>query len=332
MEVRIGDKVRFLTQTGGGKVVKIINDKTIMVLDEDDFEIPTSISNVVVIESDFSIEDGSIKSERIVPKREENSIKNKSNKIYLAFVSQQAGHSESDIDSYLINDTDDVIFYSYYERSNEGVVGCGASNCNAGESMFVKRYSGNDIAEIKNITLHVISYKPEGDPMMPFVFKLPIHPVKFFKTQSYKNNDFFDLPAIIHDVEAQNSLSYKLHELTHSEEKHIIAVKEKSSRRDIPVVKTKHETLEVDLHINKLIDSVVGLSNRDILSYQLDKFTQVMEANQYKKGNRVVFIHGIGNGTLKQKIQWDLDHRYKKCRHQDAAFLKYGPGATLVIF
>jgi len=333
MEVRIGDKVRFLTQTGGGKVVKIIDPKTVMVLDEDEFEIPTAVTNLVVIESDFSTESGSIKSTIIAPKRVQDSVVKKStDKMYLAFLSKQTGNDGADVDVYLVNDTEEVVFYTFYEQNQKEVLGVGAGNCNVGEKMFVKTYSSSEISEIKNISLHLISYKLKGEPKMPIVFKFNVHPVKFFKSSSYKKNEFFDVSAMIHEISASSDLSYKLHELTHSEEKKIIAQKEKGRRNEIPVIKTKDEVLEIDLHINKLLDSVVGLSNRDILTYQLDKFTEIMEANQYKKGSRVVFIHGIGNGTLKQKILWDLDHKYKKCKHQDASYQKYGPGATLVIF
>ena len=45
--------------------------------------------------------------------------------------------------------------------------------------------------------------------------------------------------------------------------------------------------MEIDLHINALIDSVVGLSNVDILEYQLNKFHEVMETYKFRKGKRL---------------------------------------------
>ena len=51
MNVKVGDKVRFLNDIGGGTVVKIIDRQSVMVLNDDDFEVPTPVSELVVIES-----------------------------------------------------------------------------------------------------------------------------------------------------------------------------------------------------------------------------------------------------------------------------------------
>lgn len=331
MEVRIGDKVRFLNQTGEGKVVKIINNKTVMVLDEDEFEIPATITNLVVIESDFNTEGETLTSTSNSVKHKEVENKTQSNKRYIVFVPKDYSQLGTEIDAYLVNDTNDILFYTLYIEKEDGYTGIAASNCNAGEKMFIDSFTVKDFNEIKSINIHIISYKQKGEPTNPVVFKLQINPVKFFKNSSYKNNDFFDMPSMLVDIDENDSFLYKLNELTLSEEKKIISQKESTSSHGFPIIKTKDEPIEVDLHINKLLDTVVGLSNRDILQYQLDKFHEVMEENCRRKGQAVVFIHGIGNGTLKQKLNWELDHKYKSCKHQDASFQKYGPGATLVV-
>ena len=47
-EIKIGDKVNFLSTTGGGKVTKIIDSRMVMVEIEGGFEIPTLISDLVL--------------------------------------------------------------------------------------------------------------------------------------------------------------------------------------------------------------------------------------------------------------------------------------------
>lgn len=97
----------------------------------------------------------------------------------------------------------------------------------------------------------------------------------------------------------------------------------KSSNNKIP-------TREIDLHINKLIDSVVGLTNTEILTLQLDKFRK--ELNQSIKSNEreIIFIHGIGNGTLKSELRRVADQEFKWCSQEDASFKEYGFGATRI--
>jgi dsDNA-specific endonuclease/ATPase MutS2 len=44
----------------------------------------------------------------------------------------------------------------------------------------------------------------------------------------------------------------------------------------------------------------------------------------------VVFIHGVGNGTLKLEIRRELEKKDKILTFQDASFKEYGYGATMV--
>ena len=54
-------------------------------------------------------------------------------------------------------------------------------------------------------------------------------------------------------------------------------------------------------------------------------------SSNLKKGQKIVFIHGKGEGVLRQAIEKELRTRYKQHRFQDASFREYGFGATMVI-
>ena len=55
-----------------------------------------------------------------------------------------------------------------------------------------------------------------------------------------------------------------------------------------------------------------------------------MEQHKNQKGKKIVFIHGKGQGVLRNALLRELTHKYKKCTSQDASFREYGFGATLV--
>lgn len=93
---------------------------------------------------------------------------------------------------------------------------------------------------------------------------------------------------------------------------------------------TKDDIIEVDLHINELLDTTAGMSVADIKAYQLKVFRQTMEEHKKDKGRRMVFIHGNGDGVLRKAILDELKHCYKSCIWQDASFQQYGFGATMV--
>ena len=106
--------------------------------------------------------------------------------------------------------------------------------------------------------------------------------------------------------------------------------KERDPHVSKPNHKPAQDVVEIDLHISALLDNTAGLSNSVLLNTQLTEFRTVMERYKSKKGQKIVFIHGKGEGVLRDAIIKELRHRYKYCTYQDASFREYGFGATMV--
>ncbi len=110
----------------------------------------------------------------------------------------------------------------------------------------------------------------------------------------------------------------------------------RNSEKKAPNIATRpYETLrngviEVDLHIERLMDSTAGMDNAAMLQFQLRVYRETMQAYRGAKGQRIVFIHGKGEGVLRKAIIDDLKLHYPKCDAQDASFQQYGFGATMV--
>jgi len=85
---------------------------------------------------------------------------------------------------------------------------------------------------------------------------------------------------------------------------------------------------EVDLHIEKLVDNYKGMSNYDMLQLQLRHFQKHLDEAINNRYHKIVFIHGVGNGRLKQEILNILAGYTKEVRYYDAEYKKYGLGAT----
>ena len=87
--------------------------------------------------------------------------------------------------------------------------------------------------------------------------------------------------------------------------------------------------MEVDLHIEQLITSKQGLQNHDILTLQLETAKRRLEFAITKRIQRVIFIHGVGEGVLKLELEYLLK-RYDGIKFYPANFQNYGHGATEV--
>ncbi len=87
--------------------------------------------------------------------------------------------------------------------------------------------------------------------------------------------------------------------------------------------------MEVDLHIDKLVKSTKHLTNHDMLTIQIDTAKRQLDFAIRKKIQRVVFIHGVGDGVLRAEMEY-LFRRYDNVKYYDADLQKYGRGATEV--
>ena len=87
---------------------------------------------------------------------------------------------------------------------------------------------------------------------------------------------------------------------------------------------------EVDLHIEELVDNSRGMSNGEIVQVQLNHFQRELDSAIAQHLHKIVFIHGVGTGKLKNDIHQILKS-YTNIRFHDASYGKYGFGATEVI-
>ncbi|MEZ4875447.1 MAG: Smr/MutS family protein [Flavobacteriaceae bacterium] len=87
--------------------------------------------------------------------------------------------------------------------------------------------------------------------------------------------------------------------------------------------------MEVDLHIEQLVKNPKQFSNFEILNVQMDMAKHKLEFAIQKKIQKVVFIHGVGEGVLRAELEYFLN-RYEELTYRDADYQKYGNGALEV--
>ena len=86
--------------------------------------------------------------------------------------------------------------------------------------------------------------------------------------------------------------------------------------------------IEVDLHMSSLTDSLAGMQPADMLEMQLATVRRTMKENAKRLGQKIVFIHGKGEGVLRNAVLKLLKREFPSAELQDASFREYGFGAT----
>lgn len=126
--------------------------------------------------------------------------------------------------------------------------------------------------------------------------------------------------------------AFSTHDFSPKNISKIISEKNTKKNKSSTKIKPKDRKLpllEIDLHIHQLINSTKGMDNYDMLTLQLDTAKRQLENAISKKIQRLVFIHGVGDGVLRSELEFLLN-RYDNLEFYDADYQKYGVGATEV--
>lgn len=347
--MKIGDKVRFLSEVGGGIVKGFQGKDIVLVEDGDGFDIPMQIRDCVVIDTDNY---NMTRKPASAPKKAEEPAKpvkpemppvqrqpemrgGDTLNVFLAFVPEDVkAISSTPFEAYLVNDSNYYLYYTYL--SAEGKVWKNRSHglAEPNTKLFLEDFTKDVLNELERVAVQFIAFKESKSFVMkPAVsVELRIDTVKFYKLHTFRESDFFEEPALVYDI-VKNDIPVKQVYVSAEEIQEALLLKKDAEKpKSQAIVKrgSANGIIEVDLHINELLDDSHGMSNSEILNYQLDKFREVMEIYKNKREQKIVFIHGKGDGVLRKALLDELKRKYSTCRYQDASFQEYGFGATLV--
>ena len=248
----------------------------------------------------------------------------------------------TDFDLYLINDDNYFVSFfistkddSSFENEEERWVLREQGTIEPHTRLLLNRITNGHAGDWERINVQTIAFKDKRSFVQKPAFNASLHlsPTRLYKQNAFTANDYFDRNALVLAVVKDDRQAAPTTISAESIEEAIVT----KSVEKTPALKTriekkekKDDILEIDLHIDKLLDDTTGMQPKDILDYQVSKFRQTMEAHKKEKGKRIVFIHGKGEGVLRKELWKRLTLEYPSCDKQDASFLRYGFGATMV--
>lgn len=330
MNIKIGDIVRFITDKLEGKVTGIIDNNTVNVYCEEyGFEIPASVNNLVIIHSDVRpVKETSDTS----TSRQKNVTMESADTLYIAFVPENFNNlMGSRFDIYFVNDTTQTSLYSITFRNEEKYTGITAGNCNPDSTYLIGNYSLKEIDSIKAIHVQSVFYQKGIHPLKSAIdTQIKISPVNLCKAGAYKHTRWFNSIALLRPLDKEDITKEEILKTIPEQFLQKTPLKREDISHKPESKQPISNIIEVDLHINSLLDDITGMENKDILEYQMDTFHKTLEQYKLRRGQKIVFIHGKGDGVLRQRILWELQTKYKRFNHQDASFKQYGYGATMV--
>lgn len=349
MKVRVGDKVKFLNETGGGEVTKLLSNEMVNVLTEEGFEYPVLIEELLIVEDENSFDGNSIGvpdepeedqeqyefyKEQEPEEKDIASAGHPDNHVYFALVPVNEQQPEnSNLEFYLINDSDFFIQYLILIKKESAYSYFSSGQLEDNTKILISELEREYLNEFKDIKFQAVFFqKGFFHPVRPMESNIKLNPVRLFKRTAFSDNDYFNEPAFLVELKKEERFEEQVNRLKEEDIQKSIREKDPSQKNPAASQKNRRQdTEEVDLHIEELVDNPKELSNREMLEIQMARFQTVLEgAMRDSFTKKVVFIHGVGNGRLKYELRKSLDRNYSKLHYQDASFKEYGYGATLV--
>lgn len=343
-----------MNEVGGGRVTAILSKDMVSVETQDGFEIPTYIKNLVVIEPDLPLSPSTSHSviqslSRSVsqsftpssfdqyPEVKRNGFRESNQRkgndfpefIFAALPNNPGNPPEGKILLYLVNDCSFTLIYHFATKMGGVYTTVDAGMLEPNTKVELETIEPKGIGELPEYCFQLLYFRKSAAELHePVQKEIRISPVKFFKASSFVKNNYFTTPALLIKL-ADNPLKAELDKLSEKDFQQITLGKE--IKKAAPAELPKTDLVEVDLHIHQLIDDTAGLSNADMLKLQMETFRKEMDKAISTGVKKIVFIHGVGDGVLKNELRRELSRKYAKYPFQDASFREYGFGATMAV-
>lgn len=386
---KTGDRVRFLNATGGGVITRI-DGKTAYVEDDDGFESPILLKDIVVVlpaghepavkgsnimfdqkafDAGRKMETPSkpaphnpVNTPQEEPQPAEETKHGDNPSILLAFEPENLKKlSSTRFTGVLVNDSNYYIDFVFLRRSVEDrgweLVFRGSVNPNELIDLVVLTHE--DLPAYGKVALQGVAYKKDKVfsllPPLNAVRKIDL--TKFHKLHCFRESKYFDSPVLEFPLVSEGENVPRIEIDAQLLEEGIKGATGKDMAKELA---KKYKTdsggrkgggdqskgsqgpgsnvspfkklplIEVDLHIGELTDTLAGMEPKDMLEMQLNEVRKTMASNAKRIGQKIVFIHGKGEGVLRKAVIDLLKKEYPKAELQDASFREYGFGATLV--
>ena len=230
--MKIGDKVRFLSEVGGGRVAGFQGKNIVLVEDEDGFQVPMQTSEVVVIgeenyDSGHIVEvkrqkekqksgghtaggafsGGSVAdtADRPADFRAKPVERNGGDRLsaYLAFVPMNVKElMQTRFETYFVNDSNYYIHFAYMTAESNSWQLRAAMEVEPNMKVFVEEFGREDLNGMERVAVQLTAYK-RGKPFLlkPAAdVQLRVDPVKFYKLHTFQDSDFFEQPALVYTI------------------------------------------------------------------------------------------------------------------------------------
>ncbi|TAE01035.1 MAG: DUF2027 domain-containing protein [Bacteroidetes bacterium] len=332
--MNIGDRVRVISDKMEGIIVRLLKNDLVEIEIEDGFKLPIMRSDLAKIAKEEAMAFGerfSLDEVKSTPNLTSNYA---SSGFFIAFLP----FNDHLLSVYLINNTD-VDILSTLGELREGIY----------RGLFTKHLTARSVEKVYELSLKnfeswaamivqaIFHRTTVFVPREPLIRKMKFQAGAFFKSK--QKAPILDKEAFVFQIDTDMMVRQEI-KIEEKPEAKLDAAQLKAKMFEpnekqtefVPskLKQTIRPSLEVDLHAEKLIKDLAKVDKNQILGLQIAEFERKLDQAILEDADQIIFIHGVGNGVLRNEIQKILSKNGKIQFFQDAQKEKFGYGATLV--
>lgn len=277
---------------------------------------------------------------------------------------------QSPYETYLISESNYHLLFTYstttpaggYKLRSAGVL-------EPDMRVLVEEFEASEINDHAVSHFQFIAYKPERTyrSMPPVERQVRMDVVKLAKRHAFRENPFFDEDALVIPVleaydgsqqapaeepqpapsrsgalpqraikqkkpaETPQRASQQANQKASQKPTKQSAPQPQPERKQPDPPAAPEQTIEkVGLEAERILPNATGMTPHEVLLYQLKNFRRELDKRLERRGSKVIFIHGAGQGVLHQLIINRIEQDYPMVQYRDVTFDGFPMGAIEV--
>ncbi|GAB3330837.1 hypothetical protein GCM10027299_36130 [Larkinella ripae] len=332
--MNIGDKVRMLRAKEQGIVTRFLPGNQVEIEIEDGFRIPVLRSEIVVVSP--------MEATRFQPGSGLEPLKTAKPEIignvgfYLAFIPQAERGGVRQVDVYLVNNTDWDLPFTIGEEREARYTGLHSEVLKArSSSKLTQQYSLSTFENWPTFLIQALWFRRGGTPLRAPLLKRIKCRAQTFQASS-GTIPVLNQTGSIYQLDVEDPVAPEPPAAKPDQpEKPVDATVLRESLLGLTDKKeasaVERPSAIIDLHIQKLLPGGFGSrTNAELLEVQLQEFEKKLENAIASGMDDITFIHGVGNGVLRNELHRRLGKNPGVAYFEDAQKEKFGYGATKV--
>lgn len=300
MKYNLNDKVRFLNEKLEGVIVRILDENNVEV-EVDGFPQPAAVHELVLVQPVHSKTQAKVVSNPVSTKRASGFYMHFSHRFLQVY------------DASWLNLTGESVWIAFYQQTEKGWESRGYRVLLHGEESLVATLDLQESDRWGKYGASVLPL-PNQNIHLPESYKL------IFRFQA---KDF---------AEPELEGSKKHYYISLHRKEQTPGIKQPippALPKDLVQMEKPSET--VDLHLDKLVPDPEFYQSEQALNLQMETFINQLTKARSLQYHAITFIHGVGNGILKEKLRKYLSQQ-KDLSYREAQKEKFGYGAIEVLF